>query len=107
MPDPVATATRPQLIKLADVPAVVAWLPRGRRGKPISYFTLNTWAQEGLRGKKLRTVPVGGALCTCEDWLWEFFESLRSDPPAPNDPTPRQQQKNHDRAVAALAASGV
>lgn len=96
---------REKLIKLADVPTAVPWLPTGRRGNPISVFTLIKWAQNGLRGKRLRTVYVGNKLCTTDSWLWEFFEALQTG--GQHEPTPRQQQKNYERATAALAAAGI
>ena len=55
--------------------AGLPWLPL-RDGRPISLATIDRWVAKGLRGARLRTVRVGGALATTESWLMTFFEAL-------------------------------
>ncbi len=63
-----------QLIRLADVPKL-KWLPT-RNGKRLSLSTVHRWVQKGLGGQRLQTLKVGGAFCTTEQWVREFFLRL-------------------------------
>src|SRR5687767_11665175 len=74
------------LIRLADVPRV-AWLPRRREGKRLGLSTVHRWAQRGLGGVVLRTIRVGGVLCTSERWLWDFFTALSGNASAAPPPS--------------------
>ena len=44
--------------------------------EPVSPTTMWRWAKYGLWGHKLRSVSVGGKLCTRLSWLVAFFEAL-------------------------------
>lgn len=64
-----------QLIRLSDVPKL-KWLPRRRGGKRLNVATVFRWAQRGLKGVKLKTVSAGGAKCTTETDIRDFFAEL-------------------------------
>lgn len=51
-------------------------LPRGRRGRRIHISTTFRWAQRGLRGVRLETIRIGGALYTSDEALQRFAEQL-------------------------------
>ena len=89
------------LIRVIDVPSL-PWLPT-RKGRPIHAATVYRWVCRGVRGRKLRTVRVGGALATCEVWLWEFFGNTENRPTAAGP----QRQRAIDRANAELEAAGI
>ena len=46
-----------------------------RGGRPVSLPTLWRWAQKGSRGRKLKTVTVGGMKHTCRQWVDAFVFS--------------------------------
>ena len=92
-----------QLIRLADVPQL-SWLPGRRAGKRLHLATVHRWANSGLRGRVLKTVRCGGALCTTEPWLLEFFAISA---PAPRGRTPLQRKRAAERAAAQLEKLGV
>lgn len=50
-------------------------LPSCRRGKRLNRATLWRWALRGLRGRRLRTVELGGGRMTCDAWVWQFLGS--------------------------------
>ena len=93
------------MIRLAQVPSLT-WLPT-RAGKRIGLSTVHRWAATGLQGVRLRTVRVGGALCTTEAWLWEFFESLNDPAPHSAGRTPRQRERARERAKRELEQAGL
>ena len=59
--------------RLSDVPR---HLPPGRAGKRLHCSTVFRWAQRGLRGIKLESIRIGGALHTSEQALQRFSERL-------------------------------
>ena len=74
---------------------------------PRSVFTVHRWAASGLKGHKLRTVRVGGTLCTTEAWLWEFFEGLSAPEGVPVPRTPKQRQRDREKARRELEEAGI
>ena len=67
-----------QLIRLCEVPDL-SWLPPRRGGAKLSVSKMFRWVTAGVRGRKLRYTCVGGARCTSERWLREFFNALTAD----------------------------
>lgn len=61
-----------QLIPLKDVP-LLDILPVRRAGKRLSLCTLYRWANQGLRGRRLETLKIGGQRCTSIPALQRFF----------------------------------
>src|SRR5690348_8488540 len=99
-------ATCEQLIRLNDVPKL-PWLPSLRAGKRISLATIHRWAAKGVKGRRLQTLRVGGALCTSQQWLLEFFERLGQPGPSPQAwRTPSQRQRAMASAERELASEG-
>ena len=91
-----------KLIFLADV-SKLEWLPR-RNGKSIHIATVYRWANSGVRGRKLRTVLVGGSLATTESWVQDFFEiNPRPSPP----PVSRKRAKAIEKAERELEEYGI
>ena len=54
-------------------------LPRRRAGKSAHPNTLHRWATEGIRGKRLETIRVGGTRCTSLEALQRFFDALTTE----------------------------
>lgn len=50
---------------------------RGNKGPHVS--TLYRWAQRGVRGCRLETIPVGGIRCTSVEALQRFFDALAAE----------------------------
>lgn len=70
-------------IPLNRVPKL-RWIPGRGQGGRIGLATVYRWAQKGIKGRKLRTVRIGGGCwATTEQWLHEFFAALASPGPAP------------------------
>ncbi|MGC8541887.1 MAG: DUF1580 domain-containing protein [Phycisphaerae bacterium] len=98
--------TPPQkLIALREVPAL-PWLPARRTGATLRVSTVIRWAQRGVGGRRLRTVRVGGTLCTSEPWLLEFFAAGAPAEPQQYSATPARRQREIARARRELAAAG-
>ncbi|MGD0138691.1 MAG: DUF1580 domain-containing protein [Tepidisphaeraceae bacterium] len=92
--------TADPLIRLHDVPDV-SWLPSRRGGAKLHVSTAWRWAMRGVRGHKLRTVRVGGTLCTQETWLRDFFEALADTAPGPDRAITRTPlRRQHEIAAA-------
>ena len=81
------------LVALEDVPAR---LP-ARRGRRHHRATPYRWASRGLHGVVLRTVRVGGCLCTTESWLLEFFAAAGAARQAAAEPEPEPQPRRRIR----------
>lgn len=71
-------------------------LPRLRRGRKIHKSTPYRWAKHGIAGIKLKTICVGGTLCTDTGSLREFFERLTALR-APGGAAPAEQTKASPR----------
>jgi hypothetical protein len=91
------------LFSINDLPRR-KWMPRRRRGKTLSKFTILRWCLHGRGGIRLRSVMVGGLRCTTDRWAQEFFQRL-ADPEASAEKKP--DPKDHERAVAELTAAGI
>lgn len=61
------------VFRLAEAPR---YLPRGKSGKSVHISTVFRWAQRGVRGVKLETIRIGGALHTSTRALQRFAEDL-------------------------------
>jgi hypothetical protein len=69
---PVSTSqTRTSVSELIPLQEASRLLP-----KSLHVATLYRWASRGVRGVRLRTLCVGRARCTTEQWLAEFFEQI-------------------------------
>lgn len=97
MPD-----TSAELIPLADVPKL-PWLPK-RNGKRLHKSTVFRWAQRGVGGIKLKTTRIGGARCTTEAALREFFAGLDDED---HEPLIAMRNRAHDEAVEYLRERGL
>lgn len=101
------------LIRLAEVPAALPWLPKGRGGRPLNPSTLFRWATIGLRDRggqtvRLEAVRAGGALATSEGAVKRFFGRLSGDDvDAPPIRTASQRNKSHAAAESRLAGAGI
>jgi hypothetical protein len=94
-----------QLVPLA---LAVKTLPGRRPGKAISRSTLERWRTKGVGGIVLRTVRVGGTVCTCDAWIREFIERLnarRPPSPAPEVRGPSERGRAAAEARARLEAA--
>lgn len=91
------------LYPLMQLPAR-PWMPRKKKGKKVSRFTVLRWALHGRNGIRLRTVMVGGLRCTTDSWAHEFFQRL-ADPESP--PAKRSGPRDHERAVRELELAGI
>ena len=81
-----------QLISLAEA-ARHPMMPCRDKGRTIHKDTLHRWATNGLRGRNLKTVLVGGIRCTTEAWLYEFiFGDQDETRPTPFPITHRQRR---------------
>jgi len=101
-----------QLIRLCDVPHRVRWLPQRRNGKKLSISTVFRWATRGVQGRKLQTVRFGGAMCTCESWLWEFASATSGSASpghlqGPAERTMAQRRRSVQLAKATLDKAGI
>jgi hypothetical protein len=67
------------LITLAQA-TKLKWLPRLRRGRPITFSAFYRWAVHGLGGVKLETLRVGGTMFTTSAAIKRFFAELPSRP---------------------------
>lgn len=81
-----------KLIRLVRVVTEVPWLPTGRGGRPMHPSFIIRMALDGKvangRRLRLRTMKVGGALCTTEQWLLEFFTNTGTEDPIRPTPSP-------------------
>ena len=94
------------LIRLNDVPAL-PWLPRRRGGKKLNVSTVHRWA-DPKRPIHLRTTRVGGARCTQENWLREFFDRMaREQPASPAIRSAARRQRDVNHAMTELAQAGI
>ena len=80
-----------------------------RGGRPLHRSVLQRWWGEGLliHGQRvvLESVRHGGLRCTSAEAIERFHALLNGTPPG--KPTPQSLQREHDRADAELAASGI
>lgn len=66
---------------------VAAKLPSRRAGRPTNARTVRGWMAYGLRGVKLRYVPVAGVRMTRMEWVEDFFRAVDV---ADEEPDPKQ-----------------
>ena len=52
------------------------YMPRSERGRTTSKFTALRWALHGRKGRKLKTLIIGGQRCTTDVWAIQFFQQL-------------------------------
>jgi hypothetical protein len=88
-------------------------MPELPHSDPATYWRWTTVGRMNARtGKRhiLRTRKIGGALCTCREWVDEFFDALSERPGQPAQPTPRTQRhrlRDVERAERTLARRGM
>jgi hypothetical protein len=95
------------LYPLAELPKR-HWMMR-RNGKPLNKWTVLRWAIHGRRGRKLRTLMIGGTRCTCDVWAMQFFEYLTAatDPAPVAAPTPLRRERQIAKVDRQLEALGL
>jgi hypothetical protein len=64
--------TREAAIAVTDIPGL-PWLPRRRGGKPWHVATIYRWMKDGVGGRRLEYVRVGGTRFTTASALMRFF----------------------------------
>ena len=94
-----------EFIRLSNVPKI-KWLERLVGGR-LGLSTVYRWAQRGIRGRRLRTIALGGkGMATTEEWLRTFFAELGN---APDDAcqTATERQRQINEAERELEAAGI
>ena len=91
-------STKEALIPLAQVPAV---LPRLRRGRKVHRSSVYRWSTKGCRGVQLESLQCAATRCTSRAALQRFFERLSNV----RQGTPRQRQ--NDKAARRLQELGI
>jgi hypothetical protein len=51
-------------------------IPNREGGVGINIATIWRWSMKGLKGRKLRTLSVGGISMSCGAWLAQFFDEV-------------------------------
>jgi len=72
------TAGRDELEQLGHFFALkdaCRFFPRPNGGH-VSVKSIFRWAHTGVRGVKLRTIRLGGQVCTAESWVREFIQAM-------------------------------
>ena len=83
-------------------------LPKKKNGKPISFSTVLRWCtRKESRGFTLRTLRVGGALCTSDQWALAFVDALTNKTSPPPTRTEGQREKQVRRAEEQLEQAGI
>jgi hypothetical protein len=93
------------LIALADWPER---LPRRRGGRKAHRSTIHRWCSVGCRGVVVEVVQVASTKCASPAAMCRFFAAVAAAAPANPQParTPRQRQRDIDRADRELDAAG-
>ena len=91
-----------QLYPLTELPGR-AWMPR-KNGKTLSRFTVIRWAIHGTKGRRLKTIMVGGQRCCCDAWAMSFFEALAGNEQSKT--ASHAGSRDHEDAEAELAREG-
>ena len=94
---PVPSSSPEKLINTREA-AALPWLQM--QGKPMRVTTIYRWIHLGVKGRKLRTVSIGGAFATTEEWLRDFCGF--NAPGAPPEKTKRQRDRIADAALDRL-----
>ena len=81
---------------------------RRPNGRSVSLKTVYRWTGTGVRGVQLRSLRVGGQVCTTETWIREFLEAMNVNPIATNRevPPPARDPDRRSRAEDELDAEG-
>ena len=80
---------------LLSLPAAVKALPRTRTGKATHIATVYRWISRGIRGVRLESIRVGGALYTSREAIQRFADRLTGSG-AVRDPAPRRTELQPD-----------
>lgn len=96
--------------ELISLPEAASLVPGRGTGKTADPKTLYRWADVGVRGVRLETIPAGTRLCTSREAMQRFFTALearRSGPLAPAEDAPvarseAQRQRDSERAARRL-----
>jgi hypothetical protein len=106
-----SNATNPK--KLFRVSQINREIPNVLTCNPATYWRWATEGRTNVRTGKhyvLRTIKVGSALCTCREWVDEFFDALSERPGQPAQLAPRTQRhrlRDVERAERNLARRGM
>jgi hypothetical protein len=68
--------TQEAAIAVTDIPGL-PWLPRRRGGKRWHVATVYRWMKDGVGGRRLEYVRVGGTRYTTNSALMRFFGGTR------------------------------
>jgi hypothetical protein len=106
------TLTAETLLSLAQA---ARRLPPGRRGRPVSLSCVLRWVLDGVPdpdGQRvhLEAVRLGGRWVTSAEALARFAAALTprlNDDPAPAPRTPKQRQRESERAAKKLEEVGI
>jgi hypothetical protein len=86
-------------------------LSEAARSQPVrrNVSTLWRWVQRGVRGVRLQTILVGGRRYTSREALERFSMEVTAaaDGKSPPARTPRQRQRDIEKAEAELAKAGI
>jgi hypothetical protein len=82
-------------------------LPPGPRGRKIHRASGFRWASRGVRGRRLRTVSIGGSLFSCDQWLHEFVTGTAASGVPDGRPDDSDRQDRILAAEAELRAMGI
>jgi hypothetical protein len=101
--------------QLLSLPQAARRLPPGRRNRPVSLSCVLRWVLDGVPGPggqrvRLEGVRVGGRWLTSVEALARFAAALTprlDDDPAPAPRTPKQRQRESERAGKKLDAVGI
>ena len=91
--------------QLLPPPQAAKLLPARRRGRPIHISTIHRWMSTGIRGVRLESLRIGGALHTSIEALQRFSDRL-----TPSDEGVRPSAHNGpraDRVESELVAEGM
>lgn len=82
-------------------------IPPTRGGLATHPSTIYRWAKTGLRGVRLETIRIGGALCTSLEALQRFCDRLSLDGTTASDhPRPVSRRRAEGRAEKELDRLG-
>jgi hypothetical protein len=95
--------------ELGRLAHAVRWVPGRRDGKRVHISTLIRWATSGVRGVKLETVRLGGALFTSREAIQRFAERLTAAQAGAPEPTRTvaAARRSHDAAMRACDEAGI
>ena len=83
-----------KFVPIHDVPAMLPVRPNGKR---VHISAVYRWASKGVRGVRLQTVRIAGALYTTREAVEDFINAAATPPEAPSVP---DRLAEHRQAMA-------